>query len=189
MFLEAAIIGAVIGLLRGGKLNRLGQINLSGWPLAVIALIIQLGLWVDYGARWNCLPVLIPYLHILSYLPLLAFVYMNRSQPGMYLFGLGLLLNLIVIASNGGTMPVDADKLAPLLREELLSGAGSPLHLPIDINTRLAFLGDVVRIPYGKHRMISAGDIALSIGLLHFIQQGIQKRRTTKKRGRINANF
>lgn len=190
MFVEAALLGAVIGFLRGGRLNRLGQINLPGWPLALVALLIQVGLWVDFGARWNYLGELIPYLHLLSYLPLLVFVYINRKQPGMYIIGLGLLLNLLAIAVNGGAMPVDANKLSPLLREELLNGTGSPVHVPISSTTRLAFLGDILRIPYGKYRMISLGDILLAAGLLHFIQQGMQKKRTAgRKRGHIKATF
>ena len=92
MFVEAALLGMVIGLLRGGNIKRLGRINLRGWGLALIALLIQAGLWVDCGGRINCPVELTPYLHLLSYLPLLIFAYINHDSPMKRLPGL--LLNL-----------------------------------------------------------------------------------------------
>ncbi len=188
MFIEAAILGIIIGFLRGGKLNRLARINLRWWPLAMIALLIQVGLWAGFERGY--LQDLTPYLHLFSYVPLLIFVYVNRKFPGMYLIGLGLLLNLLAIATNGGVMPVDPSKLAPRSHENLLSGTSSPLHAPISETTRFPFLGDIFRLPYGDHRLISWGDLFLSLGLFHLIQQGMQKTKTArKKRSRRKITF
>ena len=182
MFVEAALLGMVIGLLRGGNIKRLGRINLRGWGLALIALLIQAGLWVDCGGRINCPVELTPYLHLLSYLPLLIFAYINREQPGMKLIGLGLLLNLLVIAANGGAMPVDMNKLVPPPGEGPLIETGSPIHVPLTGTTKFPYLADIFRLPYGKNRLISWGDIALVAGLIHFIQQGMQRKRKVSKR-------
>ena len=113
---------------------------------------------------------------------MLIFVYINRKQPGMYLIGLGLFLNLLAIAANSGAMPVDPVKLTLLAREKLLGGMASPLHTPIVSTTRMAFLGDIFRVPYGDCRMISWGDIGLSAGLFYFIQQGMRGKGTSTKK-------
>lgn len=173
MFLEAVLAGMFIGWIRKGKLRQLANLTLSGWPMALVALILQAAIIVDFNAGWGHLQGVAPYLHIFSYIPLLLFACCNRKQQGMTLIGLGLLLNLLVIAANGGMMPVDPSRLAPALQEELLSGAGSPLHIPLAGQTKLAFLGDLIRIPYGQYKVISAGDILLALGVCVLIQKGM----------------
>ncbi len=181
LFLESAVLGVIIGFLRGGRLNRLGRIDFRGWPLALAALLLQTLLWIDFGGRRVYTGEWGPYLHLLSYLFLLAFILFNRRQPGLLIIGLGLLLNLLVIAANGGAMPVDGSQLAPPAQEGLLSGAKSPFHEPLDKTTRLPLLGDILRLPYGDHRLVSVGDILLGGGLLFFIQRGMQERRKDKR--------
>ncbi len=172
MFPEAALLGILTGWARRGQLRNLNEVALAGFWLAAGALLLQAALWVDfYTIRF--LGPLTPFLHLFSYLPLLGFVFLNRHHRGMLLFCLGLLMNLAVIGLNGGQMPVDPDRLSSPYREELVSGIASPVHAPLDKETRLAFLADILRLPYGKHKVISPGDIALAAGLLLFIQAGM----------------
>ncbi len=182
MFLEAVPIGLIIGWLRGGKLRHLEALPLPGWPLAVLALFLQAALWIDFGLNWEILRPFAHTLHLISYLPLLLFLVLNRKSLGMLVIGLGLLMNLTVIAANGGAMPVDPAKLEPPLQEELLSGAGSPVHIPLTENTKLAFLSDRIKMPYGESNIISIGDIILAVGLLVIIQQGMQKPAVKRRR-------
>src|SRR5690554_2307929 len=108
MLIEAVLLGAVIGWLRRGNNRQLADLNLPGWPLALLALAIQLAIMIDFNLGRSFLAPAAPYLHVISYAPLLGFVYLNRSHRGMILVGLGLLLNLIVIAANKGFMPVNS---------------------------------------------------------------------------------
>lgn len=174
MFLETALLGVIIGWIRGGRLSRLGQASLPGWPLVLLPAIIQVAIWLDFSRDWGHLAAAAPYLHVFSYLPLLSFVYLNRRRPGIVIVGAGILLNLVVICSNGGLMPVAPAGLAPELREELISGAGSPLHAAVTAESSLVFLGDIIRVPYGKYRIISIGDLIMAAGICLFIQQGMQ---------------
>ncbi len=173
MFPEAALIGILTGWIRRGRFRHLNKVNLTGFWLAAGALLLQATLWVDfYTLRY--LIALTPFLHLFSYLLLLVFIFLNRRHRGMSLFCLGLVMNLAVIGFNGGRMPVDPNRLKSPYREELLSGSASPVHAPLDGETRLVFLADTLRLPYGKHKVISLGDIALAAGLLLFIQEGMQ---------------
>ena len=93
-----------MGYVRGGRLKHLAELELRGLTLILVSLVIQLlifplgehGAVITYGTR---------YLHLLSYLPLLAFIWLNRRFWEILLMGLGILLNFLVILINGGYMP------------------------------------------------------------------------------------
>ncbi len=101
-----------------------------------------------------------------SYVPLLVLVALNRGTPGMWLIGLGILMNFTVIVANSG-MPVmseaayvaggtnaDADIVA------------SAKHVLLDTSTALPFLADVIPLRlFGFGQVISLGDVFLAVGL------------------------
>ncbi len=182
MFLEAALLGVLIGWLRKGKLQALEQVTLIGWPVVLLSLAIQVAVWIDFFQGYGYLPACAPYLHLFSYLPLIVFAGLNRKTKAILVIGIGITLNLLVIAANGGFMPVKYDRLAPGLQAELLSGAGSPFHIAMSEESRLSFLGDLFRLPYGKYRVISIGDIIMAAGICLLIQGGMMVRPPQKER-------
>ena len=94
-------IALVIAVLRGGRLVNLGDIELRGWWLLFIALGLQAGTnWLPEDSTTLGVSMM-----LFSYVLLLVMVWLNRSKPGMWIAGLGVLANLTVIALNGG-MPV-----------------------------------------------------------------------------------
>ncbi len=108
----------------------------------------------------------------LSLLGFLVFVWLNRSLPGMPILLIGLVLNLLVISSNGGWMPISPETASHL------PGGSSPesavlgrrfgqkdvLLLPED--TRLEFLSDRFLIPAWVHfpTAFSLGDVLIAVG-------------------------
>lgn len=102
----------------------------------------------------------------------LAFVWLNRRIPGMPLVLAGLVLNLLVIAANGGWMPV-----SPATASQL-PGFGPPAELtpgarvgvkdvllqPED--TRLEWLADRHLLPdwLGYRAAFSVGDVFVAAG-------------------------
>jgi hypothetical protein len=104
---------------------------------------------------------------------LLVFVWFNKDAPGFWALGLGLGLNLIVIAINGGFMPISPDTLKTW-SPEVPTGAweiGKRFGTGKDIvlttaNTRLWFLSDRFLTPQGFpiHIAFSLGDIFIALG-------------------------
>ena len=172
LFLEIILLGVIIGWLFQGRFKNLEHLSLKGFAFAILAFSMQALLWIDFFTIKVLIPVK-PFVHILSFLPLLVFVYLNRKHRGMLLIGVGILLNLLVITANSGYMPVDYTKLSATVQEEFLSGEESPIHIPISEKTRLLYLSDIVRVPYKKNRVISIGDILLAGGLLILIHRGM----------------
>jgi hypothetical protein len=100
---------------------------------------------------------------------LFLFLLLNHRRPVWPLFAFaGTLMNFLVISLNGGCMPVSA---------ALLTGAGERLsqlasgqvyaYCLAGEHTRLAFLGDVIRLgPAAKPLgFASIGDIVLCVGV------------------------
>lgn len=174
-------IALVIAVLRGGRLVNLGDIELKGWWLLFIALGLQAGTnWLPDGSLNLGVAMMLT-----SYVLLLIMVWLNRSKPGMWIAGTGVLANLIVIAINGG-MPVLAGAA------EVASGftisepdlSGSFKHILLDESSRLTFFADVIPIRLaGIGEVISLGDIFLALGLGMFLEHELRRPRRYFRRG------
>lgn len=174
-------IALVIAVLRGGRLVNLGDIELKGWWLLFIALGLQAGTnWLPEGSLNLGVAMMLT-----SYVLLLIMVWLNRSKPGMWIAGIGVLANLIVIAINGG-MPVLAGAA------EVASGftisepdlSGSFKHILLDESSRLTFFADVIPIRLaGIGEVISLGDIFLALGLGMFLEHELRRPRRYFRRG------
>ena len=120
MILLSAIVG---GLLVGwawarwrGRAYRVPELR-STWlvlvgfiPQFIIAYLPATHFWVpDWLAAASLSASLIAFL---------AFVWVNRRLPGMPILIAGLILNLVVIAANGGWMPISPDIASRVLGKD-----------------------------------------------------------------------
>ncbi len=160
------VVSVLVALLRGGKLSNIADIRLSGWWMLALALAMQVGaaLAPDDGSN---LPVV---LVMASFVPLLAVVWLNKDQQGLWIAGIGILMNFTVIGINEG-MPV-------LPRAVELAGGTFEVadldakHVVLDDSTELAFLADIIPFPGS---VISLGDVFLAIGLGVFIEDHLTR--------------
>lgn len=121
---------------------------------------------------------------------LMILVLLNRTKPGMWLAGIGVLMNFTVIAINGG-MPVLAGAA------EVASGfavsepdlSGTFKHVLMDESSKLTFFADVIPLRLaGRSEVISIGDIFLAVGLGVFLEHELRRpRRWFKKGARAQA--
>jgi hypothetical protein len=103
----------------------------------------------------------------------------------MWIVGLGVLMNFVVIAANGG-MPVLAGAA------EVASGftvtdpdlLGTFKHVPLDESSHLTFFADVIPLRFaGIGEVISLGDVFLALGLGVFLEHELRRPRRFFKRG------
>lgn len=170
-----------IALLRGGRLTNLGDIQLRQWWLLPFSFLLQIGArYVPASAeQWGVALILV------SYVPLLILVIFNKDRPGLWLAGVGVLMNFTVIALNGG-MPVLAEAA------EVASGfaTGDPVitesykHVILDQTSRLVFLADVIPIRVASYgQVLSVGDVCLAVGLGRFVEFELRRPIRWFKRG------
>ncbi|MEO6858339.1 MAG: DUF5317 domain-containing protein [Solirubrobacteraceae bacterium] len=158
------LAGALICLasvpLRGGRLSRLGQIDLRyGW-VALVALGLQL-LIISVAPGGSKAAHAGIYLG--SYALAAVFLWGNRGLTGMRLLAAGALSNALVIVVNGGVMPAAAaaQRLAGL---KTGSGFQNSAHLA---HPHLLWLGDVIPVPgpWPLGNVLSIGDLVIFAGL------------------------
>ena len=103
----------------------------------------------------------------------------NLRRRWMPVLATGLLMNLVVMAANGGLMPVSPETLARSGNGHVLQrvGPGQPLPRSKDIilpveQTRLAFLSDVLVLP-GRPGSFSPGDVLIASGAFLVLQAAV----------------
>ena len=175
LYVIVIITGIIIGLLRGGELEKLFAISIEGVLLFAIALLFRLGVWAfDLIGIPNILSYS-PYIIIISYFLLIYVSIRNLKVPGFKYIILGLLLNAFVIILNGGSMPVLVRRgvIENISSNSFLNSGTKVVHSLMNDNTLFAFLGDVIVIPkpFPDTSIISVGDIMILVGLFILIQK------------------
>jgi len=165
ILLVSAVLGVGLGLLTGGRLRRCVHYPLRGALLPILAFVCKfIASWLFAPQRFAVAVC------VLQYGLIFAFLFLNRKLPVWppVLFA-GAFSNFLVILLNGGCMPVSAALMgANLARAEALVAGEIYAYSAITAQTRLPFLGDVLRFgpsgqPFG---FASAGDLVLCVGIV-----------------------
>lgn len=173
MLLLSTILSILLGRLRGGSFEKLAESHVYGVPAILLVLGGRVLLFSGLiGA--SALPAGL--LHTALFVLLVFVLGMNRHIRGMTLAMAGAMLNAIVIAANGGRMPVSETALR---RAGTWGTAGVTLmsgrvltHTLLGGQSRLSFLGDVLwlRWPWGSGTAFSIGDVLLIVGVFIAVQ-------------------
>jgi len=179
--------GLIYGWVRGGSLYKLAHLPLRyGWVI-VLALATKAVIFSSLFAE-SSLSSLAPPIYLLVNLLLLAGILFNRSLPGMKLIGLGLLLNFVAIAANGGYMPVSPAALEAAGHVEdaaRLRSAGKLVTVrEMTDDTKLALLGDRFALPppLPFRGAISIGDVLIGAGAFWLVAQGMHGMQERQRR-------
>ncbi|MGH9180730.1 MAG: DUF5317 family protein [Acidimicrobiales bacterium] len=158
--LLATGIGAVVGLLATRRPRHSADRGVGCWPLLLGGLAVQVAasrMDNDVGAYR---------LLVASYALLVAFALVNLSTAGMWLVGLGVALNLVVIVANGG-MPVRS----AALEDAGLAPPGPVVTLEFTgkrhfegADDRLRALADIVPVR-PLREVVSFGDLIMATGV------------------------
>ena len=173
MLIAGTLLGLLLGLRAGGRLDNLGNIQLR-WPLLLVAaVVVRFGTEGLLNLGVGFVEDLRAWLLAAGFALLLIALWVNRYYPGLSIAFVGILLNGIVIVVNGGHMPIwatslDAAGLAP-------ADVTSALHVIVpgaasDFFLRALILGDIIPIPLPViQNVASLGDLFLTAGLAFFL--------------------
>jgi hypothetical protein len=175
ILLYAVLAGLLAGLARAWLTRRnLRFPELRLLWLAPAAYLPQF-LAFQYPPTRRLLPDdLAAFILVGTQLLLMVFVWANRHRPGVWLLGLGLALNLLVIVLNGGFMPISPGTVARLVPDappgawvvgERL-GSTKDIVLPA-ADIRLEWLSDRFLMVAGSSTnrvAFSIGDVMIALG-------------------------
>ena len=159
--LYALAAGVVIGLLTGGRLDRLDGLGLRWVPLALIGLGIQLVLFI--GPVGDAVGTLGSAIYVVSTGAVLVFVLRNIRLTGLPIVALGAALNLAAIMANGGVMPTTEAALTAAGLDPTDGFSNSAIvAAPV-----LAPLTDVLALPswLPLANVFSIGDLLIGVGV------------------------
>ena len=179
----AILVGVLLACVCGAEWSTLADLRLRAAPIAFAALAIQFLIFTPASPPLADRAEVS--LHVASYFLLLVFLVVNIRLPGLWLPALGFALNLLVIAANGGRMPVSpeawrlAGGAAPV-------SAGTSYHnvFLANSNSHLRWFGDVLPIPVQPFvNVLSIGDLLLVIGITSFVYRASRARTDSEHGG------
>lgn len=176
LFASVIVVAVLLGYALGGRLSRLEGLGIRWWGLVIAGLGVQL---IPLPADPSGTDLLVRTIALsVSYTLLVTFAILNLRVTGMVLVLLGLMLNFVVINTNGG-MPVSAEALRRSGQEEVLEQlrrSGADKHHLATEEDFLRFLGDVIPIPPPIAQAISVGDILVYAGLVWVVAAAMRGR-------------
>ena len=188
-----AIVGGValvVVLVTRGSFSQLFRLPIQSIWMVLVALAIQILLaFVDIPA--DRLDDLGFGLVMASYAFLLAFCFVNLRISMMWIIGLGIALNALVIGLNQGM---------PTRDNEVTTRSGRTIEEPIERTAKhrpesgddlLPFLGDRLQVPYPIDEVISIGDVVIGLGIILVCYQGsrVRRRRSSSLRSERTARI
>ena len=156
LWLFAIVVGLILGLLVGGRIDNLARLRFR-WPWLIIAAVVirEAALLTPLnrvdGAR---------YVYVLALAAIIGWTIWHFGRlPGIWLVTAGGALNLLVIVVNGARMPVARELASSLARHGNLGQ-----YTVMGSGTNLNLLGDWISL-YPAPEAYSPGDVLIALGL------------------------
>ena len=181
MLTAGILVGLVLGLLAGGSILNLAGVRLRWIGILMVAVILRFGTELLLIGGNGIVETLRLPLFALSFVLLLAALWVNRALPGMRLAFVGILSNTIAIVANGGHMPIWLPSLhaAGFTAADITSPFHSTLTAMLDVEffRHAGPLADIIPIPLDPVRNVASfGDLFLTAGLAFFLFATVVRR-------------
>ncbi len=191
MFVEAVILGLIISFFIRGRITNLVELNIRGWYLIFISVILTLS--PIFLANFDKFEKILPIVMFLALLIMLVVVGLNYDKKGFLIILIGGLFNIIVMLFFSFKMPVAMDSLKGTALEYLIDdiNAGRIINYTLIKGPGLLkYFSKFIIIPnYPFAKVISIGDIIISIGIIRFIVGESRRTNFLKKSKMINYTF
>lgn len=186
--LYGPVVGIVVGLLLGGRVERLGRYRYRWIPLALLGLLVQVAIFST--PLGDALGSLAPALYVASTATVLLVVLRNVALPrvgipGLAVVAAGAASNLLAVVANGGYMPADPGALAAI-GGPLAGGYSNSIVLP---DAALRPLTDVYALPgwLPLANVFSVGDALICLGIVLAVARGMRPGAPDEPTGRADA--
>ncbi|BEP27907.1 DUF5317 family protein [Helicovermis profundi] len=179
MYIEAIIIGLIIGKIRKGRLENFANVYFKGLIFIIFSLVVEIS------------PIILNKFHVLSeYYYLVPFIsvilmiigiLLNIKKSGMKFILFGAILNIVIMILNGFYMPISYKALEIAGKKSLISYFDKEIIMGFINADQLSglkfFFSKFIPIPafYPLAKVMSVGDILITIGIIIFVQASMMK--------------
>ena len=186
MLIETILAAIIVGFVSGGNFAYLGNTKVKYINLIFVSVAIRyLPTFMNIGVFRNfsiLKEVVSPFFFNLSYFLIILVLILNIEHKLLNLVLAGSIMNLLVVISNGGYMPVSE---AALRRGGYsFSGVTGEFldmnHIISSETTKFYYLGDIILVPppYPFPQLLSIGDLFLCLGIFLFIVVNMNRKKT-----------
>ncbi len=175
MFIEALIIGLIIGIITKGRISNLFSLNIRGWYLIVVGALVQylpvvLNLFKIQLFDYN-------YFTLIGNVILLLAVIINIEIKGVFIILIGGILNLVGFILNGFQMPVLHSLVSKKFIQLVSDNDVMNYKLISEMSNWKYYFGKIISMPniYPFHKALSFGDIVITIGLIILVSLEMKK--------------
>ncbi len=170
IILAILAVSLLIALVRGGRPQALAQYRFSYLWLCFIPLALQLVIFTPLGSLLGGDELFSRIVYLISMCIAAVLLFLTRRVPGLTWVAIGLVLNFVVIAANGGLMPV-SQQARQFAGMPVLDGPSNNV-VPIADSTLLWWLADIIPLPSWMPfaNVLSPGDVFIALGAVIFTQ-------------------
>jgi len=173
------LVAVALGLALGGSLGRLAEIRLRAPWLFLAAIALQVVAFPVAGLPWRTHETAASVLWVVSYVLLVVAAWLNRRLVGVPVVAVGMLLNLVAILANRGTMPVSYAAMHDAGRSEVTQANSTAMSDPV-----LPWLVDRWAAPewLPLANVYSVGDVVVAVGAFVIVLAAMGVGRPTAAR-------
>jgi hypothetical protein len=190
LLLAPVLVALALAVLRGGSFSNLADLPLRGISLVALGLALQIVLYLP-GVRTA--PAVATHggvLYLATLVPIVVGALRNwRLGLAARVATLGLLLNTLVIAANGGHMPTNGTAMRAVRGPATVRDIADRRHFDnthlATPATRLVALSDIIPVPFppGAGNVYSVGDVLLAAGIAALAYQATWRTSSTTATG------
>lgn len=174
MIIEAILIGFLLGFFRNGRLNNFADMRFKGSILIILSFFVYISPFALQIMQIDMpMPQILPFA---AGMIAMAVALVNHEKGGVKLIMFGGAINLLIMGINHFRMPVPISRMVDSGMASLAEsvGAGSVINYMdmANANSLAPYLGKIIVMPawYPLNRLISVGDIIMSIGIILLVQ-------------------
>lgn len=193
MFLEAVILGVIIGIVRNGSMRNISMLKIRGWYLIILALLLQM--FTMFFSNISIVKTYGNYFYVTLAVLIILTLIINLDKKAVWIILIGALLNFLIILMNGFKMPISFQGLELAGLETMIDGIKSGSitnYMSLDeVSNWTKYFGKYITIPkpYPFAKVISIGDIFMSLGVIFFVQGEMIKTYLTTKNRMIRMGY
>jgi hypothetical protein len=176
VFIDVGVLSLALGLVLGGRLGALADLQIRGANLAFAAILLQVIAFPSDVLPWTMPSSIARVLWLVSYALLVWMLHLNIRLRGTPLVAAGLFCNVLAIVANGGLMPVRPSALEAAGRGYQVHNNSIQLGHP-----HLAPLIDRWAVPdwIPFANVYSIGDVLIALGTMVVIVTAMRPKPLT----------